>query len=157
MIEIVLLSNMENKQLRVSEVKLTYRNRIKPSDRIVIKGPQDAFEVLWNAYDKDTIEHTEEMKMLLLDRGNKVLGIASISKGGTTGTVIDIKVILQYALKANAHSIILAHNHPSGNLNPSETDIKITDRVKEACKLVELTLYDHLIITPEGKWNSIID
>ena len=66
------------------------------------------------------------MKMLLLDRSNKVLGIVSLSKRGTTGTIIDIKLIMQYTLIANAHGIILAHNCPSGNLNQSETDRKIT-------------------------------
>jgi len=58
-----------------------------------------------------------------------------------------VKLILQYALKANAHGIILAHNHPCGNLNPSEADLKITERIKLACETVEISLIDHLIIS----------
>ncbi|MCK5134277.1 MAG: JAB domain-containing protein [Bacteroidales bacterium] len=106
---------------KVSEVKLIYKNHIKPSERIRIEGPQDAFDAFW----EETIEHIEEMKMLLLNRSNHVLGVVSISRGGTSGTVIDTKLILQYALKANAHGIILAHNHPSGNLNPSDADLNL--------------------------------
>jgi DNA repair protein RadC len=132
---------------KVSEVKLIYKNHIKPSERIHIEGPQDAFDASWGAWDLETIEHIEEMKMLLLDRSNKALGIVTVSKGGTTGTVIDTKLILQYALKANAHGIILAHNHPSGNMNPSEADLKITERIKIACEAVEISLIDHLVIS----------
>jgi DNA repair protein RadC len=65
---------------------------------------------------------------MLLTRSNKVLGIASISKGGLSGTVIDIRIILQYAIKANASGIIVCHNHPSGNLQPSESDLAITEK-----------------------------
>ena len=97
------------------------------------------------------------MKMLLLDRSNRVLGIVSLSKGGTTGTVIDIKLMMQYALKANAHGIILAHNHPSGNLNPSEADSKITDRIEKACKTLEIHLLDHLIISPGNEYQSMLE
>ena len=102
---------------KVSEVKLIYKNKVKAADRIQINNAQDAFGVFWEAWDKEVIEYIEEMKMLLLDRSNKVLGIVSLSKGGTTGTIIDIKLMMQYALRTNAHGIILAHNHPSGNLN----------------------------------------
>ncbi len=148
---------MTEKYNKVSEVKLIYKNKIKAADRIQIKNAQDSFGVFWETWDKKVIEHIEEMKMLLLDRCNKVLGIVSLSKGGTTGTFIDIKLMMQYALKANAHGIILAHNHPSGNLNPSESDIEITDRIQKACKTLEIHLLDHLIISSEAKYHSLID
>ena len=93
----------------ISEVKITYKSKIKASDRIKISGSQDAFDILYEYWDKDAIEHVEEFKILLLNRGNMVLGIASLFKGGVVGTVIDTKVIFQYALKANAAQIILAH------------------------------------------------
>jgi len=102
----------------ISEVKITYKSRIKASDRIKISGAEDAFQVLFDHWDQDTIEHIEEFKILLLNRANMVLGIASLFKGGVVGTVIDSRVIFQYALKANAAQIILAHNHPSGNIKP---------------------------------------
>lgn len=132
-------------------------NKVKAADRIQINNAQDAFGVFWEAWDNEVIEHIEEMKMLLLDRSNRVLGIVSLFKGGTTGTVIDIKLMMQYALKANAHGIILAHNHPSGNLNPSEADSKITERIDKACKTLEIHLLDHLIISPGKEFRSIHD
>lgn len=146
---------MAKKEYKVSELKLVYKNRVKPSERKQIRNPQDAFDVFWDAWDKEVIEHIEETQMLLLDRSNRVLGIVLLSRGGTTGTVIDIKLIMQYALKANSHGIILAHNHPSGNLNPSEADRKITDRIEKACKTLEIHLLDHLIISPGEEYRSM--
>lgn len=83
--------------------------------------------------------------------------MVSLSKGTTTGSIIDIKVLLQYAIKANASSIIVAHNHPSGNPEPSDADRKITDRIKRACELVEISLLDHLIILPAEEYLSFSD
>lgn len=148
---------MTNKNNKVAEVKLIYKNKVKAAERIQIKNAQDAFGVFWGAWDKQVIEHIEEMKMLLLDRSNRALGIVSLSKGGTTGTVIDIKLMMQYALKANAHGIILAHNHPSGNLNPSEADSKITERIDKACKTLEIHLLDHLIVSPGNEYQSMLE
>ena len=87
---------------------------------------------------------------MLLNRANMVLGIFNLSKGGSTSTVVDVKIILSIALKANASSIIIAHNHPSGNLVPSGSDKDITSKLKNACKVVDLDLLDHLIISKAG-------
>lgn len=148
---------MLEKNNKVSEVKLIYKNKVKAADRIQIRNAQDAFGVFWDAWDKEVIEHIEEMKMLLLDRSNKVMGIVSLSKGGTTGTLVDIKLVMQYALKANAHGIILAHNHPSGNMNPSEADREITERIEKACITLEIHLLDHLIISPSREFKSLTE
>ena len=88
--------------------------------------------------------------MLLLNRANKVLGYVKLSSGGTSQTIIDIKLVFHAALKANAHSIILAHNHPSGSLSPSKSDISLTKEVGSAGKILNIELLDHLIITEEG-------
>ena len=92
----------------------------------------------------------EEVKILLLNRSNKVLGIYSLAKGGITSCVVDVRIILSVALKSLATGLILVHNHPSGNLKPSNEDIKITNRLKEACKLLEIVLLDHLIISKDN-------
>ena len=92
---------------------LVYRTRVKASERLQIKCSRDAFDIFMESWDQDTIEHSEEFKLMLLTRSNKVLGIASISKGGINGTVTDVRVILQYAIKANASGMIICHNHPS--------------------------------------------
>ena len=86
---------------------------------------------------------------LLLNRANKVLGISTISEGGLSGTVTDVRLIYQYAIKANASGIIIAHNHPSGNINPSESDQKITNKIKDAGNLLDIQLLDHIILTAE--------
>lgn len=148
---------MIEKLTKVAEVKLIYTSNVKSSERIRIKDSQCAFRVFWDYWDKEIIEHTEQVVLLLLSRSNETIGIVVISKGGTTGCIIDTKIILQYALKSNAHSIILAHNHPSGNKSPSDADLKVSKRIKSACELVDLHLLDHIIITPQGEYTSIAD
>jgi DNA repair protein RadC len=141
----------------ISEVKLIYRSKIKASDRIQITGSQDAFDILFEYWDKETIEHVEEFKILLLNRANMVLGIASLFKGGVVGTVIDPRVIFQYALKANASQIILAHNHPSSNTKPSESDLSITKKIKEGAKHLDITVLDHIILTVDERYYSFAE
>ncbi|RPH33517.1 MAG: JAB domain-containing protein [Bacteroidales bacterium] len=89
----------------------------------------------------------EEFWVLFLNRANKVIDQARITQGGVTGTVFDIKLILKSAIEKLALSIIVCHNHPSGNPKPSEQDIRITQKLKEASQLFEITLLDHIIIT----------
>jgi DNA repair protein RadC len=108
-------------------------------------------------WEQDSIEHIEEFKLMLMTRSNKVLGIASISKGGISGTVTDVRIILQYAIKANASGIIICHNHPSGNAQPSESDLTITRKIKESGMVMDIQLLDHLIIVPEGAYQSMAD
>jgi DNA repair protein RadC len=148
---------MKQSDIIISEVKLIYRTNVKASERFQVKTSRDAFEIFMEAWDQDSIEHVEEFKLLLLTRSNKVLGVASISKGGLSGTVTDVRIILQYVIKANASGIIICHNHPSGNLNPSESDLAITRKVKDSAKLMDIQLLDHLIITPEAGYCSMAD
>jgi DNA repair protein RadC len=100
--------------------------------------------------DSGKIELLEEFKMILLNRNNRVLGMINISQGGMSGTVADPKLIFVAALKAAASYIILAHNHPSGNLKPSTEDIRLTKKLVDGGKLLDLLVGDHLIITNEG-------
>jgi DNA repair protein RadC len=94
------------------------------------------------------MELQEQFKVLLLNRANHVLGIYELSTGGVNSTVADPKLIFVAALKANASGIITAHNHPSGNLKPSEVDKYLTRKIKEGALLLDMVLLDHLIITP---------
>ncbi len=140
----------------IAEVRLTYKSKVKPSDRPKVNDSEDAFRLFWEHWD-DSISHVESMKIMLLNRASRVLGIADLSTGGTNGCLIDLKVVFQYAIKANASSIILAHNHPSGNLKPSEADLSITRKVKDASRLFDISLLDHLILTSEEKYYSMAD
>src|SRR5664280_1957004 len=99
----------------------------------------------------------EYYKVLLMNRSNAFLGIFPVSKGGLSGTVTDVRLIYQAAIKANASGILICHNHPSGNLNPSESDTKITQKIKEAGNLLDIQLLDHLIITTDGSYYSFAD
>jgi len=99
----------------------------------------------------------EEFWLILLNRHNKIIHYERISQGGLTGTVIDVRLILKKALEKLATSIIIAHNHPSGNLQASESDRKITRQMKEAAKLMEIPLLDHLIITQNGYYSFADD
>ncbi len=148
---------MKQSDITISEVKLIYRTRVKASDRPQVKTSKDVFELFMEHWDQDAIEHVEHFKLMLLNRSNKVLGIAEISKGGLSGTVTDVRVILQYVIKSNASGIIVCHNHPSGNLQPSESDLALTRKIKDSAKLMDVQLLDHLIIVPEGQYFSMGD
>ncbi|HBH83698.1 MAG TPA: DNA repair protein [Bacteroidales bacterium] len=141
----------------IAEVRLTYKTKVKASDRPQVKNSNDAFELFYSSWDQETIEHIEEFKILLLNRANKVLGIASVSKGGISGTVTDIRLIFQYAIKSNASGIIICHNHTSGSLQPSESDKSITRKIKESGTLMDIQLLDHLILIPGKEFYSLAD
>jgi DNA repair protein RadC len=144
-------------QTTVSEVQLIYKNKVKASDRIKISCSRDAYKLFMDSWDPETIEFLESFKILLMTRSNAVLGILEISRGGTTGTISDLKVIFSAALKGNASGIICAHNHPSGNLNPSESDKLLTNKLRDAGNIMSIQLLDHLIISTEGDYYSFAD
>jgi len=148
---------MNAQQITISEIRLVYKTKVRTSDRLHVKCSKDAFDIFMAHWDRDSIEHIEEFKILLMNRSNSVLGIFPVSKGGLSGTVTDVRLIYQAAIKANASGILLVHNHPSGNLNPSESDSKITKKIQEAGNLMDIQLLDHLIITPEGEYYSFAD
>ena len=143
------------KSPELSEIKVSYKS--KPRDTVKVNSSRDAFEVLFKLFDKDTIELKEEFFLLMLNRANHVLGWVKLSSGGTTSTVVDVKIIFSIALQTNSHSVILCHCHPSGNLKPSDSDISLTNKVKEAGKLLDINVLDHLIISPIGTYFTFAD
>ena len=135
---------------QVSEIELVYKTKIKVSERPKIKSSSDAYEIFKQSWDDNKIECVEQFKVMLLNRANKVLGIYEVSTGGISGTVADIRLIFAATLKTNSSSLILAHNHPSSNTKPSDADIQLTRKIKEAGKLMDIKVLDHLIITTEN-------
>ena len=131
--------------MEVAEIKVFYSANLV--DKVKLTSCTEVFQFILSKWDLDIIEFQEECKIILVNRANFVLGIYELSKGGITGTVVDIRVILSVALKCNASGIILVHNHPSGNMKPSEADKTITKKLKKACELLEISLIDHLIIS----------
>jgi DNA repair protein RadC len=143
----------------IAEITVTYNNRIKNADRPKVSSSGDAFNIM-QSYVLDAghqISHREYFYVMLLNRSNRVLGISTISMGGMSGTVADPKIIFQLALKAVASSVILVHNHPSGNTQPSETDLRLTRKLKNAGQFLDLPVLDHLILTPEDGYLSMAD
>jgi DNA repair protein RadC len=124
---------------RRKETEVVKREKITTS--------KDVFEIM-KSFMMD-LPH-EEFWVLMLNRANAVIKKELISRGGVSGTVVDTKIIFKAAIEQYASSIIICHNHPSGNLKPSEADIKITKNIKEAGKVMEISLLDHLIITDKG-------
>lgn len=134
-------------------IKLTYKPKTKPSLLPKISTSKEAHDVLLTNWDCSTIEFVEQFKVLLLNRANRVIGIFDLSTGGTNGTVAEPKLVFASSILMNASSIILAHNHPSGNLKPSAADIDLTRKMKEAGKLLDIPVLDHLIMTHEGYYS----
>ena len=131
--------------MELAEISVSYST--KKNNKIKVINCRDTFELILSNWNLEIIEFQEECKIILINRANLVLGIYELSKGGISGTVVDIRIILSVALKCNASGIILVHNHPSGNLQPSESDRKITRKLKDACNLFEISLIDHFIIS----------
>lgn len=138
---------------KVSEIKLSYKSKVKAAERPQIRSSSDAFRLLLDQWDADEIDYREHFKVLLLDRSNRVVAIYTVSIGGMAGTVVDAKVVFIAALKVRATSIILAHNHPSGNVQPSSADVQLTNKLTEGGKLLDIQVLDHLIITSQGYYS----
>lgn len=138
----------------VSEVKLSYQPKVKAKDRPQLKSSEEVHKLLINSvFEAETIEYKEYFNIILLNNRNRVLGIHSVSEGGITQTVVDIRLVMQAALLSHASSIILAHNHPSGELLPSPQDDTITFRIQRACELLDIRLHDHLIVSPDSYYS----
>ncbi len=135
---------------QVAEITVSYRPAFKASERPQVTCSKDAYEYFSSGWDLGKLEMIEQFKIMLLNRSNRVLGIVDISTGGVSGTVCDPKVIFAAALKANASNIILAHNHPSGNLKPSDEDVQLTKRLVQAGNILDVQVIEHLIITNDG-------
>lgn len=119
------------------------RNAAETPDGVKIGGSHDAYSLMGPLL--SDLPH-EEFWILLLNRANKVIEKRRISQGGITGTVTDVRMILKMAIDSLATSMILCHNHPSGNLQPSEADLSITRRIKESASLMDIAVLDHLIV-----------
>ena len=133
------------------EITLKYKSSGVKKTKIT--NSKDSYELLKQMYDADTLEYCESSIVIYLNRANNSIGWQKISQGGITGTVVDVRMVLATALKCGATGIILSHNHPSGNLFPSDADDKLTKQIFEASKIMEIQLLDHLIITTDGYYS----
>jgi DNA repair protein RadC len=146
---------MNTTQPTLAEIELSYKP--KKAHHPIIKSSADVYYHLLRFFPEDTIALQERFVAGYVNRANRLIGVCNISTGGITGTVADPKLIIAVALKSAATGIILAHNHPSGNLQPSEADIEITKKIQSACKFLDINLLDHIIIAPQQTYFSFVD
>ena len=126
------------------------KNNSYAEEKVSIKNSQTAYEMLYPVIGE--LEH-EEFWIIILNRAHKVIKTEKISQGGLTGTVIDTRMILKHALDKRATSLIISHNHPSGNKTPSEADINITKKIKNAAEIMDINVLDHIIIAGKNYYS----
>ena len=135
------------------EISIKYKGALK-SELKKISSSKDLYDICKQMYNNNTFDWQEEMILICLSQSNKIIGYYKISSGGITGTICDPKVVFTVALNcAGTTQIILTHNHPSGNLRPSEADNVLTNKIKQAGSFLDIRLIDHIIITEEGYYS----
>lgn len=122
-----------------------------------VTNSKDIYDFLKNVYDEDTLCLYESCFVIYFDNSLKSIGWFKHSSGGMCASIIDPKLVIGTALKIGATAIALTHNHPSGSLTPSSEDIRVTEKIKNACGFLDLTLIDHIIYTQENGYYSFAD
>jgi len=137
--------------------ELTIKFKKGEHKSVKIKSSQDAADVFKNYFDADTIDYEESVVAIYLNNAGNTVGWFKVSSGGINSCLVDVRKIMVVALQIGASSLILSHNHPSGQLIPSNADKAITKKIKEAGKFLDVTLLDHIIITSENGYFSFAD
>lgn len=144
-----MLQKEKIKKSFVHEVEIVYTKQT-PFKKLFLKSSYDSYLLLLNLYDMRKIDYKEFFWVILLNRQSQVISYSQIGVGSSVGVVVNTMEIFQLAIKSNATGIILSHNHPSGSLKISGADEQLTKKIAEGCKIFDITLIDHLIVTSEG-------
>lgn len=136
---------------KVAEVTLQYKPTCKKQGKVI--SSDEAYNIFLPTFREGTMEYREYAKVLYLNQASEVIAYNTVSEGGLTETAVDVRMILQGALLTNATQIILAHNHPSGNLKPSSQDDMLTRKVQKACEVMRVHFTDHLILSADGYYS----
>ena len=139
----------------VSEIEISYRPAIGTKPEVT--SSSDAYLILKEYYSEKQIALKEYFVVMYLNQANRVIGVQKLSIGGLTSAIADVRLLFGTALKILATGLVISHNHPSGNTRPSLQDRNLTKQVKEAGKLLDIKLLDHLILTPDEKYISMAD
>jgi len=149
---------MHQRQLsRIAEIEIIYNPPFRIPDCPLATSSSELYLVLKDNWNLNQISLREEFKIVLLSTDLRILGISTIASGGRSTVAIDSKLIFSTALLSNSRGIVLAHNHPSGNLAPSQSDINLTDKIKQGGKLLDIEVFDHIIITKDNGYYSFAD
>lgn len=138
---------------QAQEITVKYNRTVPLEELQEITSPIDSEDYLRSIW--EDINLYESFYILVLSQSNKVIGWRRISTGGIAGTVVDVRIILNLCLQCQGTACIIAHNHPSGNLNPSRTDRALTSKIKNALKLIDVQLLDHLILTENDFYSFV--
>src|SRR5689334_23657978 len=138
-------------------VEITVSYKPNNQHKHVVNSSRDAYLVFKGFFSGDTISLQEQFAVMYLNRAGRVIGVFKLATGSMTRVVCDIRLVLAIALKTAATSIMLCHNHPSENIEPSVEDTQLTTQIKEAAKLMNVTLLDHLIITRDTYYSFADD
>ena len=144
---------MYTSKKKINFPKIKVKVTSTKGDEVFVSSTDDLPDMLRMMFNADTIEWTEEFLVICLNRAHKVLGYYKVGVGGFSGVLCDPKVVLTIALQSAASSIILAHNHPSGNTSPSDNDMLLTNKIKNACSYLDINLLDHFIITSNSHYS----
>jgi DNA repair protein RadC len=129
-----------------------------PAQYVVkVTSSKNTFDVAWALWDKDALDIVEHFGAVYLDRKNRVVGWAKIAEGGTCAVVVDLKIVFTHALLCNASGLVLVHNHPSGDTNPGDADRALTRKAVQAGKVLDMEVFDHIIMAPDGSYFSFAD
>jgi DNA repair protein RadC len=139
----------------VSEIEISYRPAIGSKPEVT--SSSDAYLILKEYYPEKQIALKEYFVIMYLNQANRVIGVQKLSIGGLTAAIADVRLLFGTAVKILSTGLILSHNHPSGNTRPSLQDRNLTKQVKEAGKLFDIKLLDHLILTPDDQYISMAD
>ena len=141
----------------VPEVKLRLNRSSRKKHFGKITDSKDGADFIRKVYKRGEIELQEQFIVLYLNRANHIIGYYRHTTGAITGTIADVRIILAAALKSASTSIVIAHNHPSGNLKPSDADISLTKQIKESAKIMDIAVLDHIIVTKDGYYSFADD
>ncbi len=137
----------------INEIEVSYK-RTKLYEK-AITSSSDVINVLNKIYDKESMSYKESFHILLLNRANHIIGHKMVAMGSDTACAVPVKEIVAIAIKTMSCGVILSHNHPSGRMKPSESDIAITKKIKQVLNLMDISLLDHVIMSPEGNGYSM--
>ena len=142
---------------KVNEIRISYRERKGTQDSPSMSSSREVAQHLYNDWDKGTIGLHETFKIVLLNQSNQIKGIHCLSIGGINATLVDVRILFAIVLKSLSVGIILAHNHPSGQLKASTPDRDLTRKIKQAAQHFDVQVLDHIILAPDVRYYSFSD
>ena len=152
------MHTQHTQRMKLPEIKISYSHRVPLSELPRIQSSNEAYKIAYDLFDQDEIGYRESTYLIVMNRSGRVLGAALIGVGSSTACIVDVKQCVQVALKANANSVIMVHNHPSGNSEPSTNDKNIMKQLESAFDLLNIDVLDGIIVTPErGRYYSFKD